>query len=151
LLRIYRKYLREIDSSTRLIDLCEAFDVNDLWIDPDPNAQLILIWLLDYFRAHETIMRSISAGVFATMFLLSSINVGFAQQECTQCQQNHQYLCTQNYGQCMSACRGIGTTDRDACQRRCSTRDQGCRTRAAAKCGTCLPGPSATPPPPHIQ
>jgi hypothetical protein len=56
LLRIYRKYLRDVDSSTRLIDLCEAFDVNDLWIDPDPNAQLILIWLLDYFRPHATIV-----------------------------------------------------------------------------------------------
>jgi hypothetical protein len=56
LLRIYQKYLRNIDSSTGLIDLCEAFDTNDLWIDPDPNAQLILIWLLDYFRPHETIV-----------------------------------------------------------------------------------------------
>ena len=44
LLHIYRKYLRDIDSSTGLIDPCEAFDVIDLWIDPDPNAQLILIW-----------------------------------------------------------------------------------------------------------
>jgi hypothetical protein len=50
------KYLRDIDSSTRLIDLCEAFDVIDLWIDPDPNAQLILIWLLDHFRPHDTIV-----------------------------------------------------------------------------------------------
>jgi hypothetical protein len=56
LLHIYRKYLRDIDSSTRLIDLCEAFDVIDLWIDPDPNAQLILIWLLDHFRPHDTIV-----------------------------------------------------------------------------------------------
>ena len=56
LLGIYRKYLDNVDRSTRLIDLCEAFDVNDLWIDPDPNAQLILIWLLDYFRPHETII-----------------------------------------------------------------------------------------------
>src|SRR5580698_7731055 len=52
--RIYKKYLDDVDSSTRLIDLCEAFDVNDVWIDPDPNAQLILIWLLDYFRSHES-------------------------------------------------------------------------------------------------
>jgi hypothetical protein len=54
--RIYQKYIRNIDSSTGLIDLCEAFDTNDLWIDPDPNAQLILIWLLDYFRPHATII-----------------------------------------------------------------------------------------------
>jgi hypothetical protein len=60
LLRILRKYLQEVDSSTRLIDLCEAFDVNDLWIDPDPNAQLILIWLLDYFRARETVVSKLN-------------------------------------------------------------------------------------------
>jgi hypothetical protein len=53
--RIYSKYLREIDSSTALVDLCEQFDVVDLWIDPDPNAQLILIWLLDYFRPHKIV------------------------------------------------------------------------------------------------
>jgi hypothetical protein len=60
LLRICRKYLRDVDSSTRLIDLCEAFDVNDLWIDPDPDAQFTLIWLLDYFRAHETIVSKLN-------------------------------------------------------------------------------------------
>jgi hypothetical protein len=39
-----------------LIDLCEAFETIELWIDPNPNAQLILIWLLDYFRPHEKIV-----------------------------------------------------------------------------------------------
>ena len=36
-----------------LIDLCEPFETIELWIDPDPNAQLILIWLLDYLRPHD--------------------------------------------------------------------------------------------------
>jgi hypothetical protein len=54
--RIYRKYLRETDRRTRIIDLCEPFDTIDLWIDPDPNAQLILIWLLEYLRPYEAIL-----------------------------------------------------------------------------------------------
>ena len=33
-------------------DRCETIE---LWIDPVPNAQLILIWLLDYLRHHENI------------------------------------------------------------------------------------------------
>jgi hypothetical protein len=54
--RIYRKYARETDRRTRMIDLCEPFDTIDLWIDPDPNAQLILVWLLEYLRPYETIV-----------------------------------------------------------------------------------------------
>jgi hypothetical protein len=54
--RIYRKYAQETDRRTRMIDLCEPFDTIDLWIDPDPNAQLILVWLLEYLRSYETIV-----------------------------------------------------------------------------------------------
>jgi hypothetical protein len=36
-----------------LIEFCARYDSVELWIDPDPNAQLNLIWLLDYLRAHE--------------------------------------------------------------------------------------------------
>jgi hypothetical protein len=60
LLDVCRKYLQDVDGSTRLIDLCEAFDVIDLWIDPDPDAQLTLIWLLDYFRPHESIVAKLN-------------------------------------------------------------------------------------------
>jgi hypothetical protein len=58
--RIYRKYLRGNDSRTRLIDLCEPFDAIDLWIDPDPNAQLILIWLLEYLRTHDAVVSKLN-------------------------------------------------------------------------------------------
>ena len=37
------------------IDLCEHCDTIELWIDPEPNAQLTLIWLLDYLRHYGTI------------------------------------------------------------------------------------------------
>jgi hypothetical protein len=38
-----------------LIDLCERCETIELWIDPDPNAQLVLVWLLDYLRHHANI------------------------------------------------------------------------------------------------
>jgi hypothetical protein len=41
--RLYRKHLGGIDDRTGFADLCQHFDAIDLWIDPDPNAQLILI------------------------------------------------------------------------------------------------------------
>src|SRR5580698_8488105 len=54
--RIYRRYVGEADSRTRITDLCEPFDTVDVWIDPDPNAQLILAWLLEYLRPHDAIV-----------------------------------------------------------------------------------------------
>jgi hypothetical protein len=42
-----------------LVEFCEAYEVVELWFDPDPNDQLLLIWLLDYFRSHpETVAKS---------------------------------------------------------------------------------------------
>jgi hypothetical protein len=35
-----------------LIELCQQYETVELWIDPGPNAQLILIYLLDHFRSH---------------------------------------------------------------------------------------------------
>jgi hypothetical protein len=53
---IYRRHLGENGASEhRLIDLCDRCETIELWIDPDPNAQLTLIWLLDYLRHHGTI------------------------------------------------------------------------------------------------
>jgi hypothetical protein len=31
----------------RLVDFCARFESVELWVDPDPNAQLTLIWLLE--------------------------------------------------------------------------------------------------------
>jgi hypothetical protein len=45
--------LQEIGSQDLdLIELCERCETIELWIDPDPNSQLTLIWLLDYLRHH---------------------------------------------------------------------------------------------------
>jgi hypothetical protein len=38
-----------------LIEFCASCESVELWIDPDPNAQLQLIWLLNYLRAHQEI------------------------------------------------------------------------------------------------
>jgi hypothetical protein len=35
-----------------LIEFCERFDVVELWADPEPNAQLQLVWLLEQIRPH---------------------------------------------------------------------------------------------------
>jgi hypothetical protein len=48
-----RRYRDEIRSKgLGLIDLCATYDLVELWVDPSPNAQLNLIWLLSLFRAH---------------------------------------------------------------------------------------------------
>ena len=38
-----------------LLEFCARCESVELWIDPDPNGQLQLIWLLDYLRAHQEI------------------------------------------------------------------------------------------------
>jgi hypothetical protein len=58
--RIYRKYAQETDHRTCTIDLCEPLDTVDLWTDPDPSAQLILIWWLAYFRPHEAVVSKLN-------------------------------------------------------------------------------------------
>jgi hypothetical protein len=39
-----------------LIEFCGGFDAIELWADPEPNAQLQLIWLLDHLRPHSDIV-----------------------------------------------------------------------------------------------
>jgi hypothetical protein len=47
---------KQIESSDlALSDVCERYEAIDLWIDPDPNAQLLLVGLLDYLRPYEKI------------------------------------------------------------------------------------------------
>jgi hypothetical protein len=54
-LRVTRlRYREEIQSKgLGLIDFCATCDVVELWVDPFPDAQLMLIWLLSCFRAHD--------------------------------------------------------------------------------------------------
>ena len=53
---VYRTHLGEnSESEHTLVDLCEHCERIELWIDPEPNAQLMLIWLLDYLRPHANV------------------------------------------------------------------------------------------------
>ena len=54
--RVYRKHFGKIDGNELgLIDFCERSESIELWIDPEPNAQLTLIWLLGYLRRYEKV------------------------------------------------------------------------------------------------
>jgi hypothetical protein len=39
-----------------LVEFCLQYETVELWFDTDPNAQLRLVWLLDYFRSHPEII-----------------------------------------------------------------------------------------------
>lgn len=43
-----------------LAEFCGRFDAIELWVDPEPNAQLQLIWLLDHFRRHPDVASRLS-------------------------------------------------------------------------------------------
>jgi len=47
-------------ASFGLGEIGDRFDTIDLWIDPDPNAQLILVWLLECFRPHDKIVSKLN-------------------------------------------------------------------------------------------
>ena len=41
-----------------LAEFCQHYETVELWFDTQPNAQLKLVWLLDYFRSYpETVAR----------------------------------------------------------------------------------------------
>ncbi len=42
-----------------LIEECRSFDIVELWVDPTPRAQLILIQLLDFLSPHKDIVRKL--------------------------------------------------------------------------------------------
>jgi len=39
-----------------LVGFCERYDAIELWFDPSPNDQLLLVWLLDYLRPYPEIV-----------------------------------------------------------------------------------------------
>jgi hypothetical protein len=46
------------DLDLSLAEFCQQYETVELWFDVQPNAQLKLVWLLDYFRSHpETIAK----------------------------------------------------------------------------------------------
>ncbi len=43
-----------------LLEFCEPFDSVELWVDPQPNDQLVLIWLLDFLRPYREVISKLS-------------------------------------------------------------------------------------------
>jgi len=43
-----------------LFELCDKFDSIELWVDPLPNDQLVLVWLLDLLRPYKEITTKLS-------------------------------------------------------------------------------------------
>jgi len=46
-------------SGPGLVETCRKFDAIELWIDPGPHAQLVLLQLLDFLRPHGEIVRKL--------------------------------------------------------------------------------------------
>jgi hypothetical protein len=46
----------EADEDLGLFEFCKHCEAVELWFDPDPNDQLLLIWLLDCLRSHPEIV-----------------------------------------------------------------------------------------------
>jgi hypothetical protein len=44
------------DQGLGLAEFCERFDAVELWADPESNAQLQLVWLLDHLRSHANLV-----------------------------------------------------------------------------------------------
>ncbi|VIO69630.1 hypothetical protein CI1B_28370 [Bradyrhizobium ivorense] len=54
------KRLEPFSKDLGLIELCARCDSIELWVDPRPNDQLILIWLLDVLRPYRDILSRLS-------------------------------------------------------------------------------------------
>jgi hypothetical protein len=55
-----------------LIEYCEAYDAIELWFDPGPTDQLLLVWLLDFFRSYpETVSKLILRAVYSDFHFMS--------------------------------------------------------------------------------
>ncbi|MES5483492.1 hypothetical protein QMZ05_12110 [Bradyrhizobium sp. INPA03-11B] len=52
-----RKHLAPVgDHSLSLLEFCDRCSSIELWADPRPNDQLVLVWLLDFLRPHRRIL-----------------------------------------------------------------------------------------------
>ncbi|MGH9692807.1 MAG: hypothetical protein ACRD5Z_01595, partial [Bryobacteraceae bacterium] len=49
---MWGKSINKSHRDLELAEFCPQYETVELWFDTDPNAQLQLIWLLDYFRSH---------------------------------------------------------------------------------------------------
>jgi hypothetical protein len=96
-------------------------------------------------------VRHVAAVLLGSLWLLQLMVTGqAADDECIRCRQNYEYICLSNFQTRASGCKGFGVADKQACQRRSSHAYNECATRAAEKCGKCVPDKLSLPPPVHI-
>jgi hypothetical protein len=50
----------KVGKDAGLIEFCQQCETIELWFDPDPNDQLLLVWLLDYLRPYPEIVARLS-------------------------------------------------------------------------------------------
>ncbi|WP_375775555.1 hypothetical protein ACE103_27065 [Bradyrhizobium sp. ma5] len=50
------RWTGSVGKDVGLVELCERCDSVELWADPRPNDQLVLVWLLDVLRPHRHIV-----------------------------------------------------------------------------------------------
>jgi len=68
-----------------LIEFCEPYETIEFWFDPDPNDQLQLIWLLDFFRScPETAGRLIFRIVDFELFMPTPKQLGGRRVQAVQ-------------------------------------------------------------------
>ncbi len=51
---------RSTDGNHGLLEFCDGFDSIELWVDPQANAQLIMVWLLDALRPYKDVTSKLS-------------------------------------------------------------------------------------------
>src|ERR1700730_17075971 len=50
---VSRRIIKELGwKDLGLIELCQRCETVELWMETEPNSQLVLIWLLDYLHSH---------------------------------------------------------------------------------------------------
>ncbi|WP_420971795.1 hypothetical protein [Bradyrhizobium sp. B120] len=54
------RWTGSIGRDVGLVELCERCDSVELWADPRPNDQLVLVWLLDVLRPHRHVVAKLS-------------------------------------------------------------------------------------------
>jgi hypothetical protein len=55
-----RPLAAKVGKDAGLIEFCGQCETIELWFDPDPNDQLLLVWLLDYLRPYPEIVARLS-------------------------------------------------------------------------------------------
>jgi hypothetical protein len=59
-----------------LIDFCQPYKIIELWFDPSPIDQLLLIWLLDYFGSHPETAAKLKLALIDFSLVMADVERG---------------------------------------------------------------------------